>query len=365
MEIKKPLAPADVGVWRIYQQLNPNDYTGCVFDVKSKRLAKARQLIRTRGPTAKSNRLELTATDIEIFHDPRSSSATVTELTCAVPYEMDYCYLSGPTAGDYAPQRFDRLKTLGLCRFVVTNITSGVWACGINDLDGAEDHLTYYNVSVYQQPGRAVTEQLTASSGDREQRLLCRTILDLPIDICRFVDPSGEVHGVSNQIKPSTDARYRYYGKGLREGECGLEIVELQDKDFGRWKCAFKVRGREYEISMDIVEEGEVMLVSPSSCSLYVGFWRYTLRVTLNVNSFALREQSGMPFHRLLTFLPCFFFICAAMSVGAIIGISIAATIGLGIIGIFAYRKLNRRYTGPTYTVSSSMANVSTASHQS
>uniref|UniRef100_A0A182P6J0 Ig-like domain-containing protein n=1 Tax=Anopheles epiroticus TaxID=199890 RepID=A0A182P6J0_9DIPT len=310
LEIKKPLAPADVGVWRIYQQLNPTDYTGCVFDVKGKRFYKARQTIRTRvGSIARNNRLEISATDIEIFHDPRSSSATVTELTCAVPYEIDYCYLSGPTGGDYAPQRFDRLKSLGICRFVVTNITSGVWACGINDLDGAEDHLTYYNVSVYQQPGRTVTEQLTASSGDREKRLLCRTILDLPIDICRFVDPSGEVHGVSNQMKPSADARYRYFGKGLREGECGLEIVELREKDFGRWKCLFKVRGREYEIPMDIVEE--------------------------------------------------------AMSVGAIIGISIAATTALGIIGIFVYRKLNRRYSGPTYTVSSSMTNVSNASHQS
>ncbi|XP_035904042.1 uncharacterized protein LOC118508396 isoform X2 [Anopheles stephensi] len=308
LEIKKPLAPADVGVWRIYQQLNPTDYTGCVFDVKGRRFSKGRS-IRTRGSPVKSSRVELTATDIEIFHDPRSSSATVTELSCEAPYAIDYCYLSGPTGSDHTPEKFDRLKSLGICRFKVTNITSGVWACGINDQDGAEDHLTYYNVSVFQQPGQTVTNQLTASTGDREQRLLCRTILDLPIDICRFVDPSGEVHGVSNQMKPSAEARYRYYGKGLREGECGLEIVELRDKDFGQWKCLFKVRGREYEISMEVVEE--------------------------------------------------------AMSVGAIIGISIAATIVLGIIGIFAYRKLNRRYTGPTYTVSSSMSNVSNGSHRS
>ncbi|XP_053668233.1 uncharacterized protein LOC128718636 [Anopheles marshallii] len=308
LEIKKPLAPADVGVWRIFQQLNPSDYTGCVFDVKGKRFSRGRT-VRTRSSPVKSSRLELTATNIEIFHDPRSSSATVQELSCEVPYALDYCYLSGPKGSDYTPQRFDRFKSLGICRFEVTNITSGMWACGINDLDGAEDHLTYYNVSVFQQPGKTVTGQLTASTGDREQRLLCRTILDLPIDICRFVDPSGEVHGVSNQMKPSADARYRYYGKGLREGECGLEITELREKDIGWWKCLFKVHGREYEISMEIVEE--------------------------------------------------------ALSVGVIIGISIAATVVLGIIGVFAYRKLNRRYTGPSYTVSSSMTNVSNGSHQS
>uniref|UniRef100_A0A182RTJ9 Ig-like domain-containing protein n=1 Tax=Anopheles funestus TaxID=62324 RepID=A0A182RTJ9_ANOFN len=307
LEIKKPLAPADVGVWRIFQQLNPTDYTGCVFDVKGKRFFRGRT-VRTRSSSARNNRLEVPTTDIEIFRDPRSSSAPVT-LSCEVPYAIEYCYLSGPTGSDYAPQRFDRFKSLGICRFEVVNITSGVWACGINDLDGAQDHLTYYNVSVYQQPGKTVTRQLTASTGDSEQRLLCRTILDLPIDICRFVDPYGEVHGVSNQMKPSVDARYRYYGKGLREGECGLEIVELRERDIGWWKCLFKVRGQEYEISMEIVEE--------------------------------------------------------AMSVGAIIGISIAATVVLGIVGVFAYRKLNRRYTGPTYTVSSSMTNVSNGSHQS
>uniref|UniRef100_A0A182QG43 Ig-like domain-containing protein n=1 Tax=Anopheles farauti TaxID=69004 RepID=A0A182QG43_9DIPT len=310
LEIKKPLAPSDVGVWRIYQQLNPTDYTGCVFDVKSRRTSKARTFIRARGTSkAAYQRAELTATSIEIFHDPRSSSPTVTPLSCQVPYAIDYCYLSGPTGSDYAPIRFNRLKSLGLCRFEVTNITTGMWACGVNDLDGAEDQLTYYNVSVYRQPGRTVTDQLTASSGDREQRLLCRTILDLPIDICRFVDPSGEVHGLSDMMKPSAEARYRYHGKGLREGECGLEIVELREKDFGRWKCVIKVRNQEYEIGMEIVEE--------------------------------------------------------ALSVGAIIGISIGATIALGIIGIFVYRKLNRRYTGPTYTVSSSMTNVSNGSHQS
>uniref|UniRef100_A0A182MEI0 Ig-like domain-containing protein n=1 Tax=Anopheles culicifacies TaxID=139723 RepID=A0A182MEI0_9DIPT len=308
LEIKKPLAPVDVGVWRIFQQLNPTDYTGCVFYVKGKRFSRGRT-VRIRGSSMRNSRLELTATNIEIFRDPRSTSATVTELSCEVPYDIDYCYLSGPTGSDHTPQRFDRLKSLGICRFAVTNITSGMWACGINDLDGAEDHLTYYNVSVFEQPGQTVTKQLTASTGDRAQRLLCRTILDLPIDICRFVDPSGEVHGVLNQMKPSAEARYRYYGKGLREGECGLEIVELREKDIGWWKCLFKVRGREYEISMEIVEE--------------------------------------------------------AMSVGVIIGISIAATVVLGIIGIFAYRKLNRRYHGPSYTVSSSMTNVSNGSHQS
>uniref|UniRef100_A0A182MYP3 Ig-like domain-containing protein n=1 Tax=Anopheles dirus TaxID=7168 RepID=A0A182MYP3_9DIPT len=308
LEIKKPLAPSDAGVWRIYQQVNPNDYTGCVFDVKNRRMPRAR-IIRTRGSAKAAYRPELAATSIEIFHDPRSSSATTTQLTCEVPYEIDYCYLSGPTGSDHTPQRFDRLKSLGMCRFEVTNITSGMWACGVNDLDGAEDRLTYYNVSVYQQPGRPVTDQLTASTGDREQRLLCRTILDLPIDICRFVDPSGEVHGLSDQMKPSAEARYRYHGKGLREGECGLEIAEMHDKDFGQWKCVFKVRNREYEIRMDVVEE--------------------------------------------------------ALSVGAIIGISIGATIVIGIIGFFVYRKMNRRYSGPTYTVSSSMTNVSNGSHQS
>ncbi|KFB47481.1 hypothetical protein ZHAS_00015433 [Anopheles sinensis] len=307
LEIKKPLIAGDIGVWRIYQQLNPTDFTGCVFDLMPV-VAKAGH-IRAKALANRNDRLKLEAQTIEIFHDPRTAVTTKTELSCSVPYALQYCYLSGPTGGDFAPQRFDRLKSLGVCQFEVTNITTGMWACGINDLNGAEDHLTYYNVSVYQQPGRAVIGQLTASAGDREQRLLCKTILELPIDICRFVDPSGEVHGLSDMMKPSAEAHYRYHGAGLREGECGLEIVELEERDFGRWKCLFKVQNREYEIPLDVVEE--------------------------------------------------------AMSVGVIIAISISATIVLAIVGFIAYRKLNRRYSGPSYTVSSSMSNMSNGSHQS
>uniref|UniRef100_A0AAG5DLP3 Uncharacterized protein n=1 Tax=Anopheles atroparvus TaxID=41427 RepID=A0AAG5DLP3_ANOAO len=303
LEIKKPLIPGDVGVWRIYQQLNPTDFTGCVFDL-TPMVGRAAGRIQTRQA-----RLELNAKSIEIFHDPRTAVTTKTELSCEVPYALQYCYLSGPAGGDFAPQRFDRLKPLGVCQFQVDNITSGMWACGINDANGAEDHLTYYNVSVYQQPGRAVVGQLTGNAGDREQRLLCKTILDLPIDICRFVDPSGEVHGLSDKMKPSAGAHYRYHGAGLREGECGLEIVELQERDFGRWKCLFKVQNREYEIPLDVVEE--------------------------------------------------------AMSVGVIVAICLSVTIVLAIVGFIAYRKLNRRHNGPSYTVSSSMSNVSNGSHHS
>ncbi|XP_049547634.1 uncharacterized protein LOC125958385 isoform X1 [Anopheles darlingi] len=319
LEIKKPLIPGDIGLWRIYQHISPNDHTGCVFDL-GKKLA-ANQAVRsgsafihTRTDTGSNRHQEqlqqINPTRIEIFHDPRSSTTTQTQLTCEVPYALQYCYLSGPTTGDYAPQRFDYLKSLGQCRFDVANITAGTWACGINDEHGAEDHLTYYDVRVYEQPARVVTGgTVTASIGDRKERLLCKTILDLPIDLCRFLDPAGEVHGLSDMMKPSSESRFRYHGAGLREGECGLEIAELEEKDFGRWKCLLKVRNREYEIPMDVVEE--------------------------------------------------------ALSVGAIVGICLAGTIVLMGIGFFVYRRMNRRYSGPSYTVSSSMTNVSNGSHQS
>ncbi|XP_052873172.1 uncharacterized protein LOC128278481 [Anopheles cruzii] len=311
LEIKKPLAPGDIGLWRIYQHLNLNDHTGCVFDLRATRPTKSGSVyIRTRKPQPVARQQQITATSIEIFHDPRSSDTTRTQLTCEVPYALQYCYLSGPSIGDYTPQKFDYLRSLGHCRFEVTNITSGMWACGINDEHGAEDHLTYYDVKVYQQPARSVTgPSITASSGDQQQRLLCKTILELPIGLCRFQDPAGEVHGLSDMMNPSNASRFRYHGAGLREGDCGLEIAELKEQDFGRWKCLLKVKNREYEIPIDIIEE--------------------------------------------------------AMSVGAILAIAISVTIVLAVIGFFIYRRINRRHRGPAYTVSSSMTNVSNGSHHS
>lgn len=259
MEIRKPLVKEDYGAWRIYLPLSVSDYTGCVFNVKS-------QL-----DDANALRVPPPAKLIEVFHDPRSSGTTTTELSCEATYPIDYCYLSGPQGGNFAPESFDRLKTLGICQFKVLNITAGMWACGFNDANGGEDRMSYFDLKVYEQPGKTITPQTKASKGDEGKRLLCKTILELPIEICRFVSPNGEVHGLSESIVPGDGTRFRYFGEGLRAGECGMEITEVEREDFGWWKCAIKVQGKDYAIGMELIEEGEVRVVMLSG-QYRVGF---------------------------------------------------------------------------------------------
>lgn len=248
LEIRKPLLREDYGVWRIYLPLTLTDLSGCVFNLKDKhhQLEDEDDDALLAPPPSKL---------VEVFHDPLSSATTTTELSCEAPYAIEYCYLTGPLGGNYVPERFDRLKTLGICNFRVSNITSGIWACGFNDESGGEDRLNYFNVNVYKQPGKAVTPEIKASKGDENKRMLCRTILDLTIEICRFISPSGEVHALSENFVPSEESRFRYHGAGLREGECGVEISEVERADFGRWKCAIKVQGKDYAIEMDLIEE--------------------------------------------------------------------------------------------------------------
>ncbi|XP_058829056.1 uncharacterized protein LOC131688658 isoform X2 [Topomyia yanbarensis] len=244
LEIRKPLHPEDYGVWRIFLELSTT-YSGCVFNI-GKQLNKISE---------KSLDVEADAQLIEIFADLNKSF--MTELNCDVPYPLDYCYLSGPQGGNYEPYGFDNLKTLGMCQFKVENITTGKWACGMNDLSGGLDRMSYFDVRVYNQPGKAITPLITGSTGDEGKKLLCRTILNMPIEICRFVSPTGDVHGLSENIVPGDASRFRYYGEGLRAGECGLEIIELEREDFGRWMCSIRVQNKDYAIYMDVVEEGE------------------------------------------------------------------------------------------------------------
>ncbi|XP_055534966.1 uncharacterized protein LOC129724263 isoform X2 [Wyeomyia smithii] len=251
LEIRKPLAPEDYGVWRIFLVLSNSDYSGCVFNIPHS------------GRDESSSSLEEIPAEqdtelIEVFHDQRTPTTTHTELSCEVPYPIDYCYLSGPEGGGYEPDRFNRLKSLGICSFVVQNITTGKWACGVNDDSGGEDRMSYFNVKVYEQPGWAITPHITASAGDENKQMLCKTILNLPIELCRFISPTGEVHGLSDNLIPNDESRFRYYGEGLRAGQCGLEIVKLEREDFGRWKCSIRVQGAEYAIDVDLAEEGEL-----------------------------------------------------------------------------------------------------------
>ncbi|KAL9702107.1 hypothetical protein quinque_005625 [Culex quinquefasciatus] len=197
----------------------------------------------------------------------------------------------GPHGERLKPIQFQNLGSLGICRFDITTITTGKWACGRNDNSGGEDHFTYYDVNVYYEPGRAISPQITANSGDENRDLLCKTILDLPIEVCRFVSPTGEFHDLSEHIIPAPDSRFKYHGKGLRKGECGLQIKQLKREDFGRWRCSIMVQDEEdYTFAMDVIEEGAVsgdVTITTPIVAICIGV---TLVLSFVVGFFAYRK---------------------------------------------------------------------------
>jgi hypothetical protein len=185
---------------------------------------------------------------------------TNTVISCEAPYEISYCYLQPPMGEfndtDFVPVNFQNTRYLGQCRFNVVNITSGQWVCGMNDQFNGEDRLTYHQVLVHDQPAQVMVEKLAADRGD-SVKLLCKTVMQQPMKFCRFVNPSGVVYGLSSATVSQADSRYHYFGGGLGEGECGIEIDNVQIQDFGRWACTFQIESKEHTLMMELERESE------------------------------------------------------------------------------------------------------------
>jgi hypothetical protein len=130
--------------------------------------------------------------------------------------------------------------------------------CGVNDQNSGEDILTYYHLTVYEEPAQVVIEKVKAERGDGV-KLMCKTVMNQSMNYCRFTTPAGQIHGLSPNTRSTVGSRYHYYGTGLAEGECGIEIEDLQSSDFGNWFCTFQVSTKEYTLSMDLEAEGEVI----------------------------------------------------------------------------------------------------------
>jgi hypothetical protein len=63
--------------------------------------------------------------------------------------------------------------------------------------------------------------------------LLC-TLYPGPVKECRFTRHDGKVILLNEGIG---NADYSYFGDGFSEGDCGLTIHNVQDKDKGLWNC--------------------------------------------------------------------------------------------------------------------------------
>lgn len=205
------------------------------------------------------------------------------EIICEVPHVIDYCYLNTPdgTEHDIEPWRFAKTKYLGICRFIVEPVT-GLYSCGVNDVNGGEDIQTYYQVEVFKVPAKVMTTVVVANA-NFSPRLLVKSMFNHSIEYCRFVNPAGEVHGVSEKFKQN--GKYSYYGNGLISGECGLEIKKVTDAELGTWTCIFSLADQEFQLGFTVE--------SPGFTVAYVAIplIAFTVIFAVLIGMFILRKQ--------------------------------------------------------------------------
>lgn len=65
--------------------------------------------------------------------------------------------------------------------------------------------------------------------------ILCK--VKSAIDYCWFSHPDGLRISVSDKMEHKAIDKFRYFGTGLKLGECGVTIVQTNLSDTGAWKC--------------------------------------------------------------------------------------------------------------------------------
>lgn len=59
----------------------------------------------------------------------------------------------------------------------------------------------------------------------------------LAIDYCWFTHPNTRRISVSDKTIQRDSDEFRYFGTGLKLGECGVTILRAQLSDTGTWRC--------------------------------------------------------------------------------------------------------------------------------
>uniref|UniRef100_W8C1A1 Ig-like domain-containing protein n=1 Tax=Ceratitis capitata TaxID=7213 RepID=W8C1A1_CERCA len=225
LEIPKPLAESELGLWRIYNtEVAPP--TGCLFYIgKPKEVIMAEELQTVK----EIKKISVYDTDkgIDLF-------------TCEVPFIIDDCYLRDPNNTVYFPDaiRFERTRTYGQCHFSNMPVMAGSWICGARGHDYAKEVLQIFEVIVKPKVGEVITESLKLRRG-KTAELMCQSAFEEPLTHCAFIDPLGRVHLVGTAHSIKTAGHVRYFGRGLLWGDCGVQIKETFAEDYGTWKCQF------------------------------------------------------------------------------------------------------------------------------
>ena len=234
LEIPKPYAANEVGIWRIHAKLpsSGNEWTGCVFRLDVDFNSEYESF---RNRLLEGTPVQVTTTSEQI------------EFRCAnAPYPLEYCYLVTPSKEVIQPslRQMALFKTYGRCTFSSVPAETGRYSCGFNSPDHSEDLFQHFDVH-YSDPGVFVAaERETVSMADQSGRLslMCFALQDYAISSCSFVAPSGELYHLPSSS--FSNSQYAYVGGGFVAGHCGLELFRVDDGHLGNWTCSVELVGR-------------------------------------------------------------------------------------------------------------------------
>lgn len=174
------------------------------------------------------------------------------EVSCIVPYSIDYCYIESPQKTYYY---IDDVKSLsqGNCSKLLerNHQVLGKWYCHISKYGSIDDDVIEVDVRI-KKKFSAVFSDVQVEIGDSPE-ILCKH--ENPLRSCRFVDPSGlKIYHLSER---KSGERIVYFGRGLDFGDCGLLLKNVTSKDQGEWTCY----GRELDSEIELSDITSVKIV--------------------------------------------------------------------------------------------------------
>lgn len=157
------------------------------------------------------------------------------KIACNVDYSSEDCFLTAPNGTVYAGGNKTNFSA-GYCSVTVKSINEtdlGDWKCHFSQPMEAKDEIVIIQVMLYDDL-KTLTANVEINEGN-DLELVCKATS--AIVNCAFQDPYDNTYHVSPKKNSTAYTKYKYVGKGLNYGECGIIISNVKEEDSGRWKC--------------------------------------------------------------------------------------------------------------------------------
>ncbi|XP_071453667.1 uncharacterized protein [Hetaerina americana] len=161
--------------------------------------------------------------------------------TCG-PEKLKTCYITAP--GDHGvPERPTaiQVESCKTPKVNFSNLVVGDWTCEWTSSGSmvprtSKVDLEYAAVPSDQDVG-FVWRNTSSPSGRSKPalNLHCNYLANAVVDVCKFVMPGG---GTLYPRDGLASGRYSYFGRGLKNGDCGLSVEQpLKPQEIGLWRC--------------------------------------------------------------------------------------------------------------------------------